>query len=627
MSKMARIPDQLIEEIKSKANIVDILSEYVQLKKSGQNYFTHCPFHEDKTPSFSVNEEKQIFHCFSCGRGGSVFNFLMEVEGLTYPEAVFKVADIAGIPIDKFMKHSVLNQSHPASDPKSEFLYEVHEKTTEFYHHMLMNSQMGHAAYQYLINRGMTDDLLKEFRIGYAPQKRDTLYHYLKSIDELDSNVKNLQESGIFSKPKVDEPNELLDRFFNRIIFPITDVRGRVVAFSGRVFEETTTSNFKTAKYLNSPETYIFNKRKVLFNYDKAKATIKQQGEVFLFEGFMDVISAWQAGLKNGVASMGTSFTEEHIQFLRQKANKLIISYDGDKAGMEATKRLTDTIRSFDNTQVEIIIYPNQLDPDDYIKQYGPTSFMELMDKGRKTYLSFLMEYHLRDRNLDNEAEKIDYVNQLVPEIANIQSAPEREIYTRELSKEVNLSFESLLDQVQLELTKENFHRSKQLKQASPNRPEYGPIQRAKVEKLSKVEHAERNLLNRLFNFENTLMMIYNQDTHFSFAHENYQQLFILYESHLNQNNGEFHLDTFQHRITNADQQGLIEKIKRIDLKAKPSQEEISDYVHLISKQSPLLNQLKDKKRELEKAKKDGNTKAQLSLSTEITNLIKQIKN
>ncbi|MBA1434592.1 DNA primase, partial [Bombilactobacillus bombi] len=287
-----KIPESFIEEVRQEANIVDVIEPYVQLKKSGRNLFGLCPFHEEKTPSFSVSEEKQIFHCFSCGRGGNVFKFLMEIENLTFPEAVLKVADFVGIEPPATYQTS----TDSAANSQASVLKQDYQAAQKLYQHILLKTAIGEPALQYLQKRQLSLETIKHFQIGYAPAQAQTLSSFFKGQHK---DYAELNSSGLFSE---DDSGNLYDRFRDRIMFPITDQSGNIIAFSGRTLEKRTSSEQVLAKYMNSPETKIFNKGQTLFNLAAAKKAIRDKGSVVLFEGFMDVISAYQADVTNGVA-------------------------------------------------------------------------------------------------------------------------------------------------------------------------------------------------------------------------------------------------------------------------------------------------------------------------------------
>ncbi|MDZ7835887.1 MAG: toprim domain-containing protein [Alkalibacterium sp.] len=254
-----------------------------------------------------------------CGRGGNVFSFLQEIEGLSFVEAVGKTAELADIPVDQTVFDQA-RQNRPNADSTKGKLLAVYEKAEHFYHHILVNTKAGEEAYQYLLDRGMTEESIETFKIGFSPPQREALKMYLDNEELGEKEI--LKKSGLFSDR---DDDRFYDRFTNRILFPIRDAKGRTVAFSGRAFIDD--GQTRTAKYMNSPETELFNKRRVLFNYDKARPVIRREGEVLLFEGFMDVISAWQAGVRNGLATMGTSLTEEQVHALDKVTDHVVIAY------------------------------------------------------------------------------------------------------------------------------------------------------------------------------------------------------------------------------------------------------------------------------------------------------------
>ena len=460
---MARIPEATVDDIRQSTDIVDITSQYLQLRKSGQNHFAHCPFHEDKTPSFSVNEQKQIFYCFSCGRGGNVFNFLREIEGLTYPEAIIKTAELINYPLDQSMVSQVMNQAN-YEDSSTGKLYSINELAKDFYHHVLMNTQLGKPALDYLLERGLTKDTLEEFEIGFSPPQRNALFLYLKSQKEIEFETEYYQDSGLFSQNDHPETQEFLDRFSNRIMFPIHNERGNAIGFSGRIFEERKDS-FPTAKYLNTPETTLFNKSSIIYNFNKAKSAIRRENEAILFEGYMDVISAWQAGLKNGIASMGTSLTEDQIKSLDRFTDEIVLAFDGDAAGSEAIQRSASYLTEKTHFNVEVVSFPSGLDPDDYIQKYGSQEFNEFLTHGRDTYMSFLMQYHRREKNLANESEQIEYIDKILTELTKVDSLVEREIYLSQLSEEFNLALDTLKSQFETVMNETQVRQLDELKQ------------------------------------------------------------------------------------------------------------------------------------------------------------------
>lgn len=626
-----RIPDETVNQIRQETNIVDVVSQYVQLKKSGKNLFGFCPFHEERTPSFSVTEEKQIFHCFSCGRGGNVFTFLMEVDGLNFPEAVIKTAEMSHIQLDNTLLEN--RGQAKESDSKREKLIQAHEETADLFHHILVNTKVGEDAYQYLLNRGLTKELIETFKIGFAPHERNMLQNYLVG-KEYEEDL--LNETGLF----VERDNgELLDRFYNRIMFPIRNQQGKTIAFSGRIFQ-TEQADKSGPKYLNSPETYLFNKRNVLFNFDMARSTIRREKEVLLFEGFMDVIAAWNAGVKNGVASMGTSLTNEQIHMLDRVTDRVLIAYDGDNAGIEATKRAVDLLTAETPFDVEVASFPEGLDPDEFIKKYGKETFNELLSHGRDTVFAFKMRYYRKGLNMQNENERLSYLEIILNEMLSVTSVIERELYFKQLSSEFDISLETLNQQFQLlfEEKKAQHTREKQVPEYPSYEPEMdgiydfpeemAPVQvQTQRRKLDLVEQTERFLLNRLFHFEEAWIHVQSQPTEFHFAHEEYQTLFLLFENFKESVGDQDSIDAFIDFVKEPALKNLLVEIELIGLSEEIAAKEIDDYIDVIARKSVLEEQLKQKQTELKEANRIGNKEEVRNLTLDIVNLSRQLKN
>ena len=303
-----RIAEETINEIRQRTDIVDIISEYVQLNKQGRNYLGLCPFHQEKSPSFSVSTDKQVYHCFGCGAGGNVFSFLMEIEGLSFQEATIKLADKANIELGDSL---TLSKSKSVPDDIKQMI-EAHQLLSKFYHHLLVNTKEGQNALEYLLARGFSKQSIEKFQIGYALNSWDFDYKFLMNKQ---FHPKLLEKAGLIIKREQD--GSYFDRFRDRIMFPIVNRNNETIAFSGRILGS------EQPKYLNSPETAIFNKSNVLYNYYLARPTIRKHQQAVLFEGFADVIAADRSGIENGVATMGTSLTKEHISILKKMSSPL----------------------------------------------------------------------------------------------------------------------------------------------------------------------------------------------------------------------------------------------------------------------------------------------------------------
>lgn len=419
-----RIPEKFIDEVRNSVNIVDVISQYVSLTKKGKDYVGLCPFHQEKTGSFTVSEGKQFFKCFGCGKGGNVFKFMMYQEHLTFPESVRAVAKLANISIPDTMT---------AGPKKLTPLKQMYSDATTFYHHILMTTKTGQRARDYTNARQLDEDLLTHFNIGYAPNSENILLTYLKQQGYTDEQ---LQESGLFVKT---QQGELFDRFKDRLMFPLADEAGYTVGFSGRRISDDP----EIAKYMNSPETKLFNKSKLLFHFAEAKKAARSENRIVLYEGYMDVIAAYRAGVKSGVASMGTSLTKDQVYMLRRITPNVIINYDGDPPGIHAAERATKMFDQVPGFNLGIVVLPDNLDPDEYVKKYGIQKYQGQI-AGALAPLDFLLQRTAAKYNLQNNREKLAYINEAVKLIAEVNDPVVGDLYIDKLAQQVGTTRESL---------------------------------------------------------------------------------------------------------------------------------------------------------------------------------------
>ena len=619
-----RIPQEVIEEVRHRTNIVDIIGQYVQLKKSGKNYMGLCPFHEERSPSFSVAEDKQIFHCFGCGKGGTVFNFLQEIEGISFPESVKRVADLEHLSVD-FDWSEPREVADTLENQQRRSLLQLHSKAAELYHHILVNTKIGEPALNYLLERGLTQELIETFQIGFAPQKRDFLSQVFKN-EQLDETL--FEPSGLFVQR---DNGTFLDRFYQRIMFPINDPQGNVIAFSGRLLKTADFPGDEMPKYLNSPETTLFNKRETLFNFDKARKEIRKENTVLLFEGFMDVIAAWQSGVKSGVASMGTSLTNEQIRRLERVAKEVVICYDGDNAGVQATNRAIQLLQENSHFDLSIVSIPEKLDPDEYVRKYGAEAFQNLANHGRETVFSFKMNYHRLTRNMNNEKEQLDYVNELLRELTNVQSPLERDRYLNQIAQEFQLSVHSLEEQFnQLKQEQRSVQRQERQQfyqdEMMPPPMEEPVFEENHVQNklpLTQVQKAERSLLFRLMN-EQGVRQTVQQLPDFSFAHDEYQELYFLLESYATLHQS-FDIADFINFLQDNQTKQLAIEIAYQNLSEESSEREVADLLHVIALSS-IAEAIEQKKIQQQEAKRVGNQQLEAELTMEIIQLARQLK-
>ncbi len=430
-------PQEVVDQVIESNNIVEVIGSYVKLTKKGSTYFGLCPFHNEKTPSFSVtdNGNKQMYYCFGCHKGGTVLTFIMQYENVSYTDALKTLADRAGIALPK----PDYSKEQEALSKKKDAILEVNKEAAKYFYHLL-KSERGKNALKYLTDRGLTDETIRNFGLGYSDKYRDDLYRYMKNKGFSDDILK---ESGLFSIRETDTH----DYFWNRVMFPIMDVRSKVIAFGGRVMGEG------EPKYLNSPETICFNKRRTLYGLHAAK---KHKGnELILCEGYMDVISLHQAGFTNAVASLGTALTEGHADILKRYTGNVVISYDSDTAGMDAALRAIPKLREA-GLSVKVLDLSPYKDPDELIKAEGTDFFKERL-KNAKNSLIFEI-YCLRDQfDLNDPDEKTKFFNETAKRLSYIEDRLEQDNYLQAVSKEFLIEYSMLKEKTKkLSLSNDN---------------------------------------------------------------------------------------------------------------------------------------------------------------------------
>lgn len=405
-------PQELIDEIRTQNDIVSVISEYIALKPKGSSYFGLCPFHNESTPSFSVSADKQFYYCFGCGESGNVYSFIMRMENCDFPEAVKRLADRAHI--------SLPEPEYSAEAARAERLkqqiYEMHRAAGRYYYAAL-HSRNGERALKYLNERGVKEEIQKRFGIGYAPSGRDHLCRYLK---EKGFSTDAMIKSGLVMVSK--DGKGLYDRFFNRLMFPIFDLQGRPIAFGGRVIDKG------EPKYLNSPETVVFNKSRTLYGMNFAKAARKK--EIILVEGYMDMISIYQAGFPNVVAGLGTAFNNDHARTLRKLADSVILLYDSDEAGTRAALRAIPVLvnNGFD---VKVTQVKGAKDADEFIKKYGAEAFGKLIVDA-VSHITFRIGCAGKNYNLENADHRVRFAEEAAKILADVANDIERDVYTKE---------------------------------------------------------------------------------------------------------------------------------------------------------------------------------------------------
>lgn len=403
-----RYSDDIIEEVRSKNDIVDVVSQYVRLTKKGNSYFGLCPFHNEKTPSFSVTPGKQMYYCFGCGAGGNVFNFIMEYENYTFGEALKHLADRAGVELPKIEYSREVRQK---AQEKAELL-EINKQAAQYFYYQL-RTEKGQTGLDYLKNRGLSEETMRKFGLGYSDRAGGGLYRYLKAKGYPDDR---LRESGLFN---VDERHGMYDKFWNRVIFPIMDVNNRVIGFGGRVMGDA------KPKYLNSPETKIFDKSRNLYGLNIARTTRKKY--LILCEGYMDVISMHQAGFTNAVASLGTALTSGHASLLKRYTQEVLLLYDSDEAGIRAALRGIPILREAGVNSRVVSLKPYK-DPDEFIRNMGPEAFEQRLEEARDSFL-FRVEVAENEFSMNDPQGQNQFFERCAQMLLELKDELERNLY------------------------------------------------------------------------------------------------------------------------------------------------------------------------------------------------------
>ena len=417
-----RYPEEVVEEVRMKNDIVDVISGYVKLQKKGSNYFGLCPFHNEKSPSFSVSPSKQMYYCFGCGAGGNVITFVMEYENYSFMEALQMLADRAGVALPK---QEYSKEAKEDADLRTALL-EINRMAANYYYYQLTNPQ-GEAGYRYLRDRQLSDDTIRHFGLGFANKTSDDLYRYLRAKG-YDDRI--LKETGLVTI----EERGAHDKFWNRVMFPIMDVNNRVIGFGGRVM------GAGEPKYLNSPETKLFDKSRNLYGLNYAR--LSREKYILICEGYMDVIAMHQAGFANAVASLGTAFTTQHAALLKRYTDKVVLTYDSDGAGTKAALRAIPILRDV-GMSIRVLNMQPYKDPDEFIKNMGAEAFRERIEQARNSFL-FEIDVLKRNYEMEDPEQKTEFYNQVAKKLCEFPEALERDNYLEAVSREFFINYEDL---------------------------------------------------------------------------------------------------------------------------------------------------------------------------------------
>ncbi|HDJ2898353.1 TPA: DNA primase [Staphylococcus aureus] len=557
-----RIDQSIINEIKDKTDILDLVSEYVKLEKRGRNYIGLCPFHDEKTPSFTVSEDKQICHCFGCKKGGNVFQFTQEIKDISFVEAVKELGDRVNVAVDIEATQSNSNVQIASDDLQ---MIEMHELIQEFYYYALTKTVEGEQALTYLQERGFTDALIKERGIGFAPDSSHFCHDFLQKKGY---DIELAYEAGLLSRNE--ENFSYYDRFRNRIMFPLKNAQGRIVGYSGRTYTG------QEPKYLNSPETPIFQKRKLLYNLDKARKSIRKLDEIVLLEGFMDIIKSDTAGLKNVVATMGTQLSDEHITFIRKLTSNITLMFDGDFAGSEATLKTGQHLLQ-QGLNVFVIQLPSGMDPDEYIGKYGNDAFTAFVKNDKKSFAHYKVSI-LKDEIAHNDLSYERYLKELSHDISLMKSSILQQKAINDVAPFFNVSPEQLANEIQFNQAPANYYPE----------DEYGgyiepePIGMAQFDNLSRQEKAERAFLKHLMRDKDTFLNYYESVDKDNFTNQHFKYVFEVLHDFYAENDQYNISDAVQYVNSNELRETLI-SLEQYNLNDEPYENEIDDYVNIIN--------------------------------------------
>lgn len=539
---MAMLDNSKIEDIRKSVNIIDVISSYLPLTQRGRNYFGVCPFHDDHSPSMSVSPDLQIYTCFSCGATGNVFKFIMDYENISFMEAVKLVASKGGIDIDvnNFKAKKIINSE----------LFEMYEIARKLYQNNI-NTEYGLAAKKYLNDREITDEIIKEFEIGLSLQKSDILTNLFLKKEYKNADI---LKSGLVVQNK----SHMHDIYINRIMFPLSNLEGKTVGFSGRIY-----NNEDTSKYINTKETEIFKKGELLYNYYRAKDECRLKQTVIIVEGFMDVIRLFTIGVKNVVASMGTAITKSQATLLKRLAPNIILLFDGDSAGEKATESCIEELSKI-GVIPKIVRLEQNLDPDDYIKKYGRDKFLAKLEKPINI-MEFKMNYLKGKHNLDDSVELANYINDCIKELNKIDDEILKEITLKKLANEANIDEDLIRKKIVKSLPKKSI------------------IPKKEKANYNKYEIAQRNLIFYMLHSSDVIKKFIKKKVFI--PDSNYHLLANKIRYFFEEHNNTFDVADFYTSVTNCDNEKVLETLNEIlnmNLKLEFSLPEIDDYINVI---------------------------------------------
>lgn len=596
--------DEILDDIRDKNDIADVIGEYIHLKRAGSNYKGLCPFHNEKTPSFIVSRNKQIFHCFGCGEGGDVISFIMKYSNLNFIEAVKFLADRAGIILKE--EKEVISKDKELKEK----LYKINRDAAFFFYNNLLRNKK---AANYLLNRGLSIKIIKKFGLGYALEDWDKLYKYLLSKGH---KKEDILATGLIIERK--DKTGYFDRFRNRIIFPIINTKNKVIGFGGRVLDNS------QPKYLNSPDSLIFNKGNNLYSLNNVK-NIKNHNDIILVEGYMDVISLYNSGIKCVVASLGTALTNNQAKLLKRYARNFYICYDSDNAGQNATNKALDILRA-EGIDAKVIVLNNSKDPDEYIKKFGVNKFNELL-KNSFSYLDYKIFSYKKLYDISTIDGKIEFTKAISTVLKNINNEIEKDAYITKVSNETNISIEAIKSEVYG--YRNNFRKEKKnIKiEFRNNKDRILPV---KLNLEPGHINAEKELLMLLIKDINLYRLVKDNFKPIDFSTEIYSKVAeIIYSKYENNQNISYE---YISRYFNKNQLVKVKELfdNKLLIESKDFEKAINDYISKIKfyKLKNKIKKIQDKISEIESKKNKSNEDRKIleDLSIEFIKLKKEFK-
>ena len=586
------ISPEKIEEVKRRADIVDLVSEYVTLKKGGKNFLGLCPFHKEKTPSFTVNRDKQIFYCFGCGEGGNVLAFLMKINNMSFPEAVKHLAGKTGVVIPE----RVLTREEGERSRKRDEISRINRMAEKYFSENLF-SEAGKAARAYLRRRGIPDEVIKEFNLGFATDGWRNLREY---FEKAKVPLKLVEHAGLIIT-KTNGGGSYYDRFRGRLIFPIEDVAGNVIAFGGRILGEG------EPKYLNTPESAVFFKGRNLYGLNRTKEDIRRKGYAILVEGYFDLITLWSAGSRNVVASLGTALTKEHVDLIRRYTNEVIALFDPDVAGKKALARSIELFLS-GNVHAKAAVLPEGYDPDQYVKTYGNESLAGIIGRAQS-----MVDYYIENciGRVSTVEEKRDALREAVSFIVNIDNISERDLFIRRVSEKLGLNQELLTKEINRAVKTQTVH----------------PFSAAREPGMD-IDTVELSLIHIMLEYPLKISEIVRQDIFDFFMSANLQSLAHRLKNSFEKEGSEgFDASLF---IQNIEHDAIRQKLLKKMINENPYNEGIIDRIITDTLKQIKRKWYKEKRRmlttEIKKADEGGNHELSNRLLVEKERLLREEK-